>query len=183
MAKNSAFIVEGFSFDDEDLLNEARKEAEGVRYMKARVDLQYPERVLQIYRRMIEQEMFQTEVGYAYLRELQDYLYTMPQIPNDEILPIPVHTTVKVSDASGTTESLRTEIKKSRRAFRWSAVINCVAAAVIVVMFAIAMSSSSPTVLNYENKLQNKYAVWEQQLREREAAVSQKERLLYGEDD
>ena len=104
--------------------------------MKARVDLQYPDRVLQIYRRMIEQEMFQTEVGYAYLRELQDYLYTMPQIPNDEILPIPVHTTVKVSDASGTTESLRTEIKNIRRALRWSVVINCVAAAVIVVMFA-----------------------------------------------
>lgn len=183
MAKNSTFVVEGFTFDDEDLSKEAKKEAEGVRYMKARVNLQYPDRVLQIYRRMVEQKMFQTEVGYAYLRELQDYLYTMPQIPNDEVPPIPVRATVKVSDVSRTTEALRMEIKKSRRAFHWSVVLNCVAAAVIVIMFAIAMSSSSPTVLNYENELQNKYAAWEQQLREREAAVSQKERLLYGEDD
>ena len=53
----------------------------------------------------------------------------------------------------------------------------------LVVMVAIAMSSSTPTVLNYENKLQNKYAAWEQQLEEREAAVLQKERMLYGDDD
>ena len=183
MAKDSAFIVDGFSFDDEDLLKEAKKEAEGVRYMKGRVDLQYPDRVLQIYQRMIAQNMFQTQIGYAYLRELQDYLYTMPQVPNDEIVPIPVHKTVKVTDAAGTTEALREENRKCRCAFRWSVIINFFAAAVIFVMFAIAMSSSSPTVLNYENELQNKYAAWEQELSEREAAVSQKERMLYGDDD
>lgn len=183
MAKNNTFIVDGFSFNDEDLLKEAKKEAEGVRYMKARVDLQYPDRVLQIYRRMIEQNMFQTQVGYAYLRELQDYLCTMPQVSNEEIPPIPVRMKVKVSDASGTTEALREENRKSRRAFRWSVMINFFAAAVILVMFAIAMSSSSPTVLNYENELQNKYAAWEQELEAREAAVSQKERMLNGDDD
>ena len=72
MDNNNILVVDGFSFDDEDLFKEAKKEAEGVRYMKARVNLQYPDRVLQIYRRMIEQKMFQTQVGYAYLRELQD---------------------------------------------------------------------------------------------------------------
>ena len=183
MDNNNILVVDGFSFDDEYLFKEAKKEAEGVRYMKARVNLQYPDRVLQIYRRMIEQKMFQTQVGYAYLRELQDYLQTMPQVSNDAILPIPVCATVKVSDAAGTTETLREEVRKSRRAFRWSVVIHFFEAAVIVVMFAIAMSSSSPTVLNYENKLQNKYAAWEQQLEEREAAVLQKERMLYGDDD
>lgn len=183
MEKNSTFIVDGFSFEDEDLYKEAKKEAEGVRYMKARVNLQYPDRVLQIYCRMVEQQMFQTEIGYAYLRELQDYLYTMPQISNDDVPPVPVRATVKVSDASGTTEALREENRKSRNAFRWSVIINFLAAAVILVMFAIAMSSGSPTVLNYEKELQNKYSAWEQQLQEREAAVSQKERMLYGDDD
>lgn len=183
MEKNSAWVVDGFLFEDEDMLKEAKKEAEGVRYMKARVDLQYPDRVLQIYRRMIEQNMFQTQIGYAYLSELQDYLNTMPQISNDDVPPIPVHMTVRVSDASGTTEVLREENVKSRRAFRWSVVINFFAAAVILVMFAIAMSSSSPTVLNYENELQNKYASWEQELQEREAVLLEKERMLYGNDD
>lgn len=183
MAKNNAFTVDGFSFDNEDLYKEAKKEAEGVRYMKSRVNLQYPDRVLTIYQRMIAQRMFQTQIGYAYLHELQDYLYTMPQIPNDEIPPIPVRSTVKVADAAGTTEALREENKKSQRAFRWSVIINFFAAAVILVMFAIAMSSSSPTVLNYEKKIQNKYAAWEQELEERETAVLQKERMLYGDND
>lgn len=183
MGKINTLIVDGFSFEDEDLLKEAKKEAEGVRYMKARVNLQYPDRVLQIYQKMIAQNMFQTQVGYAYLRELQDYLHTMPQVSDEDVPPIPVRATVKVSDAAGTTEALREENRKSRRAFRWSVAVNFFAAAVILVMFAIAMSSSSPTVLNYENELQNKYAAWEQELSEREAAVSQKERLLNGDDD
>ena len=183
MKKQDTFIVNGFSFDDEDLFQEAKKEAEGVRYMKARVDLQYPDRVLQIYRRMIEQQMFQTQVGYAYLQELQEYLHTMPQVKDQEIPPIPVYSAVKVSDASGTTEALREELAGSRRACRWSVIINFFAVAVILVMFAIAASGSSPTVLNYENELQNKYAEWEQELREREASLLQKERMLYGDDD
>lgn len=183
MKKNSELIVDGFLFENEDLMKEAKKEAEGVRYMKARVDLQYPDRVLQIYQRMIAQEMFQTQIGYAYLRELQDYLYTMPQIANDDVPPIPVHMTVRVSDASGTAEVLREENSRSRKAFRWSLIINFMAAAVIFVMFAIAMSSSSTTVLNYESKLQDKYASWEQELQEREAVLAEKERMLNGNDD
>lgn len=176
-------VIDGFSFESEDVLGEAKKEMEGVRYMKARVDLQHPERVLQIYRKMIEQNMFQTAVGRAYLRELQDYLHTMPQVPDDQILPIPVADTVRVLDASGTNAMLREENAKSRRAFRWSVVINCVAAAVIVVMFAIAASSDSPTVLNYENKLVDKYSAWEQQLDERENAIREKEGAIYGDND
>jgi hypothetical protein len=146
--------------------------------MKSRVDLQYPDRVLRVYKRIIVQDMFQTQVGLAYLRELQDYLYTMPQVPNEEIPPIPVRREVQVLDAAGTAERLRKENKKSKKAFRWSLGINFLAAAMIVGMFFIAMSSSSPTVLNYENALIDKYSAWEQDLNEREQAVKEKERTL-----
>ncbi len=176
-------VVDGFLFESEDVLTEAKKEFEGVRYMKARMDLQHPEQVLQVYRRTVEQQMFQTAVGRAYLRELQDYLHTMPQVPNESIPPIPIGDTVHVQDAAGTTKALREENDKSRRAFRWSVMVNVVAAAVIVVMFAIAASSNSPTVLNYENKLIDKYSAWEQQLTERENAVREKESAIYGEND
>lgn len=183
MAKNSEFVVDGFYFVDGDLLKEAKKEADGVRYIKARIDLQQPDKVLQIYRRVIEQKTFQTQVGYAYLRELQDYLYTMPQVPNESVPPIPVQSNVKVMNASGTTEQLRSANQKSRRCLRWSVIINLIAAAVIAAMFAIAMSSSSPTVLNYEEELTDKYSSWEQELKEREAVILEKERSLNGYDD
>lgn len=180
---NRECVVDGFSFESEDVLAEAKKEQDGVRYMKAHMDLEHPEKVLQIYQKMIEQQMFQTAVGRAYLRELQDYLHTMPQIRNDQIPPIPVGDTIRVVDASGTTDALRKENEKSRKAFRWSVAINCIAAAVIVVMFAIAASSSSPTILNYENKLIDKYSEWEQQLDERENAIREKEGMIDGDND
>lgn len=182
MQKNEN-VVEGFSYRDPDLYRETKKEADGVRYMKSRVDFQYPQQVHQIYCRMIEQEMFQTQVGYAYLQELQDYLRTMPQIPNDEIPPIPVGAVVRVADASGTVEALRADREQLRHSLRRSVVLNVVAAAMIVVMFAIAFSSSSPTVLNYENRLIDKYSAWQQELEQRETVVQEKERvLLYGND-
>lgn len=43
-------------------------------------------------------------------------------------------------------------------------------------MFAIAMKSDSPNILNYETAVVNKYALWEQELSEREQAVREKER-------
>jgi hypothetical protein len=178
MARDSVYTVDGFYYEDEDLYKEAKKEAEGVRYMKSRIDLQYPERVLSVYKRMIEQDTFQTQVGYAYLRELQDYLYTMPQIRNEQIPAIPVRREVRVLDAAGTAQRLRKEKKQNSRAFHWSFAVNVLALAVIIVMFAIAMSSDSPTVLDYENKLIDKYSAWEEELTEREAAVKEKERTL-----
>ena len=184
MAKNGAHSVEGYYYEDEDLLEEARKEAEGVRYMKAKIDLQNPECVLQIYNRMIEQRAFQTQVGYSYLHELQDYLYTMPNIPNDQILSIPVWGTIRVTDASFTTEKLREENKSSRHALHVSIIGNVLAVLVIAAMFVIVLSSDRPTVLNYEKKLLDKYAVWEQELEERENAIREKERvLMYGDDN
>jgi hypothetical protein len=178
MARDSVYTVDGFYYEDEDLYKAAKKEAEGVRYMKSRIDMQQPEQVLDIYRRMITQDTFQTQVGYAYLRELQDYLYTMPQIRNEQIPAIPVRREVKVLDAAGTTKRLRSENKKSSRAFQISFAVNVLALVVIIAMFAIAMSSSSPTVLNYENELLDKYSAWEEELNEREAAVKEKERAL-----
>lgn len=183
MADRNERIVDGFYFDDDDILREAKKEAEGVRYMKARIDLEQPEKVLHIYRRMLQQKSFQTQVGYAYLRELQEYLRAMPQVGSDEIAPIEVFADLRVLDASGTTESLRKENRKAKQSLRRSVLLNLALFVVIGVIFGIALTSKSPTVLNYEKVLVNRYAEWEQDLKEREADILEKERALYGDDE
>ena len=131
----------------------------------------------------MEQKSFQTQVGYAYLRELQEYLRAMPQVANEDIAPIAVHADLKVLDASGTTESLRRENKKAKQSLRRSVFLNIALFVVIGVIFGIALTSNSPTVLNYEKELVNRYAAWEQQLKERENAILEKERALNGDDD
>lgn len=49
---------------------------------------------------------------------------------------------------------------------------------IIAAMFAISLTSGSTTILNYENKIINKYELWEQELQQREAAVLERERAL-----
>lgn len=49
---------------------------------------------------------------------------------------------------------------------------------IIAAMFGISLTSGSTTILNYENKIINKYELWEQELEEREAAVLEREQAL-----
>ncbi len=150
--------------------------------MKARIDLEQPDKVLHIYKRMLEQKSFQTQVGYAYMRELQEYLRAMPQIANEDIAPIRVYADLRVLDASGTTESLRKENGKAKQSLRRSVFLNIALFLVIGALFALMLTSSSPTVLNYEKELVNRYSAWEEELKERESAVLEKERALDGDD-
>ena len=48
----------------------------------------------------------------------------------------------------------------------------------VVAMFAITLTSKSPTIINYESRILDKYASWEQELTQREAEVSAKEAEL-----
>ena len=78
----NVIVVEGYSFTNENMAKQARTEAEGVRYVKARTDMSKPDQVFNVYHKLLQQRMFQTPVGYAYLKELQEYLKTIPGIRN-----------------------------------------------------------------------------------------------------
>ena len=57
-------------------------------------------------------------------------------------------------------------------------ILNILLILLVIAMFVITLTGNNPTILNYEQKLQNKYAGWEQELTERENAVREKEREL-----
>lgn len=57
--------------------------------------------------------------------------------------------------------------------------IACVTMLLIIIgMFAINATSQNPTILNYEEKIINKYASWEQQLDQREQELNEREQQL-----
>lgn len=64
---------------------------------------------------------------------------------------------------------------KYKSMFVTSFIFNIILAIIIIVMMAIAGSSGNPTILNYEEKLQDKYAAWEQDLKERERDIKRQE--------
>lgn len=171
-------VVGGYSFTDENMAKQARTEAEGVQYVKARTDMSKPDQVFNVYHKLLQQRMFQTPVGYEYLKELQEYLKTIPGIRNEDIRPIPVADNLVVRDTRGISERWSRRLEKEQNKLRMSVVANFAFVVSILLMFLITATSGQTSILNYEKKIQDKYAQWEQQLTQREKAIREEEQEL-----
>lgn len=68
------YNVEGFEFETKEQALQAKKEVEGVRYIKAQMQLDEPEVVRRLYQKLIAQNVFETPVGLSFLSELKQYL-------------------------------------------------------------------------------------------------------------
>lgn len=183
----NGMMVDGFRFENEAEAAQALKEVEGVKYIKAKVDMDNPEMVLNIYRKMVQQRLFETTVGFSYMKELQEYLQSMPFINKEEILPIPVsHQTLEESlkkARRGETRKQPVKVEKVtnpdyKRRYRMTRAISIILAICVVAMFVITATTNNTTILNYETELINKYEAWEQELNDREAALSEREQAL-----
>ncbi|MEE5990756.1 MAG: hypothetical protein V3G41_08765, partial [Lachnospiraceae bacterium] len=87
-----------------------------------------------------------------------------------------------VADAEKRLDRIRNARKRDAENFRKSKltrdIIIVFLAACILAMLVISGLSDTPSILNYENELQDKYADWETELNERESAVRAKEKEL-----
>lgn len=189
MSKNAEhlYVVEGFSFSSEHEAEQAKKELEGIKYVKGKLDMEQPERVLALYNKMVDEKLFVTAVGISYLADLREYLLTIPFVNNEEIHPI--YVTHPVVDEvikeqkqiqKEKVQEVKTAAKKAadaskdatvQRKLKMSFVLNIVLAICVILMFVISGTSGHPTILNYETVLINRYSAWEQELTEREAVI------------
>ena len=80
--EEQVYVVNGFAFYSELEAEQAKKEMEGIKYIKEKTNMSNPEMVLKIYNKMVREKMFVTSVGYAYLFDLQEYLLSIPFIKN-----------------------------------------------------------------------------------------------------
>lgn len=182
----------GFAFPNETMMEKALKEAEGIRYVKNSADLTEPQVVYKVYCQMVEQKLFETPVGYAFLYELQDYLWTNPSICNEDIPAIPVivretapmRPRIPVKQDQPQNEQKpkiqvvrKTEVKHLDYKIKFQATRTfCIVLFLIVVgMFAVTATSGNINILNYENALIEKYENWETKLKEREEKLKERE--------
>lgn len=181
-------VVGGFSFENGSEAEQAAKEAEGVKYIKTKTNMDDPEAVLKIYNRIIQQNMFETAVGFSYLYDLREYLLSIPFIRKEDVLPIRVVHPALMRDLRSV---LRTNVKDSikkekevsvngdyKQKFHIMRIIAVILAVCVAGMLLITLTVGHPNILNYENKLIDKYEVWEQELNEREAVLKEKEKQL-----
>ena len=183
-------VIDGFVFTQEIAAKKARKEAEGIQYVKSKVDMENPQMVLQMYHKLLKEQVFETPVGLAYMKELQNYLAENPALQGAKIEPIVL---IKTSEGGmGQEESIEwyaknlEEIKQKERVanFRkrraeekveqmkkrlWASLLFCLFLFIVAAgMVVITMMDNHPNILNYENKLIQKYETWEKDLEQRE---------------
>ena len=190
----------GFVFRTKKEAELAQREIEGTKYLRQKLDMENPNAVFSIYQNLIEQDLFETPVGYCFLKELRDYLLMIPAITNEEVLAIPIrYPQTEEEEKKQKKEQKKEEQRKERQREKEKAknkkeqkkegknykgrcqffmVTSLILLISVVSMLLLAATSDNVNILNYENKLIDKYSSWEQELEEREQAVKEQEQAL-----
>lgn len=180
----SGIAVGGFLFWDKKTAEQAEREAEGIRFIQEKIDKNEPRTVLEIYNQVVRQKMFVTAVGQAYLRDLQEYLRAVPEIAEEDILPIPAERMKKVTIQEHPKKQMpspksHVDVKAKnvdyKKKFHTAFILDIAFIVCIIFMFLINLTSNNVTILNYETKLIDKYEQWENELEEREQLLDERE--------
>lgn len=184
--ESKSYTVGGYTFKSKEAADEAKNELNAIKYVSSKTDTKDPKQVYLLYNKLLDKELFKTLIGMNYLKDLQQFLYMSNEIPNDRIRPIPINYELKeVLDGKreiAGNKSLIRKLEKERDRYKdkyiKSVIINIVLVAVIIVMIAISMTSSNPNIIDYERKLQDKYATWQEQLEQQEESLKAREAEL-----
>ena len=234
-------VVDGFLFMDEKAAQKARQEEDSIRYVKDRLDMSNPRMVQEMYHKLLAERVFETPVGLLYLKDLQDYLVSAPEMAGEQIEAIPLLAAnvpqpagqakagqatapqpagqakagqatapqpagqVKAGQALTPPAAARQQetlewyaekleesrqqerlseyrrrraeerAKDSRKRLRLCLLFALFMGLVTVGVGAVTMTDQNPNIINYENKIIEKYQDWEADLENREEALKQKE--------
>ncbi|MGN1157641.1 MAG: hypothetical protein ACI4TK_15800 [Agathobacter sp.] len=187
--------VSGFLFEDEEMAAQAKREEEGVRFIKEKSSLKTQESVLKLYTTLLQQKLFVTPVGLRFLMELQGALIASG-MKKEDIPVLDVAAFVPDSKTEGKKSVKKSDSKRSfhpvqkinnrvekgsgyKQAFYVALFFAIVFGISVAGMFVIAEASSDNiTILNYEEKLIDKYEQWHNDLKEKEESLKKWENEL-----
>lgn len=181
MNDNSNYIVGGYCFGSAEDAEIARQEEKKIEYLEQHMDYGKTESTFLVYQKAIESRVFQTPIGWEYLKKLQKKMKEQGKA-EEEIPPVALYTVFahRVGDEIKVPAPRIAEKKKDtlKSKFVISVLVNVFLTVAVGGMFLIAMTSDNPNILNYEKTIVNKYAAWEQELSERENELREREAEL-----
>ncbi|MBR6238350.1 MAG: hypothetical protein IKQ83_04820 [Lachnospiraceae bacterium] len=175
--------VNGFQFGSKEDVELAEQELSTVKYIEGRIQNRGSDTIMSVYKGAIERKMFRTPVGYAYMHDLQKKMAAMG-VRREDIPGVPLYQIYNNNLSEEVTQRRTITIPKRKkksaiiRMNRTLIMVNIILILLIIALFVINIKGSTPTVLNYKYAIENEYASWEQELKERENAVREKEREL-----
>ena len=179
--KEEELIVGGYRFGTVADAETARMEEKKIANLEKHLDYRRPLDVLLVYNKAIDNRVFLTPVGMAYLQKMQAQLAKCG-VPQEKIKPIPLYATFsnKTENNSSIRNSIASRGQKVefKGRFITSVWINVLLSLALGVLVYLSFQSDVPTIFNYRTAVVNKYSEWEQELTERERAVREAEREL-----
>lgn len=193
--------VSGFLFEDEEIAAQARREEEGVRFIKEKSSLKSTEAVLKLYTTILQQNLFQTPVGLRFLMELQGMLLNSgmnkEEIPTLDVASFVAAPQVEDKKFSAKkreprqklhpVKNLNSKVESSggyKQAFYVALFFAIVFGLSVIGMFVIAeVSSNNVNIINYEEKLIDKYEQWHNDLKDKEEQLKDWEKELNKRED
>lgn len=173
------WIVNGYEFATREDYDKAKKEAESIVYIKAHTNMKDKQQILKIYNKASENKMFHTVIGYDFMHQLYLYLIKNEVMGKQYIKTIPVDKTASqrelpedVEAANKLAEQYRVLYQDSKDKGKLQKIIICFLGGLILLMMVMVY-------FNYrtydEDAVLDKYSAWEEELKERENAVTEKE--------
>ncbi|MBQ6589562.1 MAG: hypothetical protein IJI01_12915 [Butyrivibrio sp.] len=176
------FIVEGFQFTSEADTQKATMDASKIRLLQSRVKSSKPTDIKAVYEKSIENKIFKTPIGWCYLIGLRIRLIESGYSEED-IIPIPVGVSFSRHSAIESL-SVKQRIKPEKKGKKvdftkiLSIICNIVLVILVILLFVIAATAENDNIINYKSNVTNRYASWEQDLKEREKKVRIAEKRL-----
>lgn len=181
MADKTDYYAEGYQFASLEDARQAQVEQKKAAYFASRLEGKSSQNMLAVYDKILDEKIFVTPVGWAYIMQLQAELRAAG-VPEESIRPVPLYVTFTHGDAEDVRATQRImptrKPDRSNHKFKISLLLNIVLVVMVLAMFLIALKSDNPNILNYRKAVLNEYAGWEQELTEREERIRQKEAEL-----
>ena len=178
-------VVNGYSFETQEEYEKALEEKKSIERLMKKVNLNKGELLVALYSGLITQNKLSTVIGLEYLCRLRDLIINKKYAKASDLPPIQTGNFkperavgYKLADAKQKLQEEKQQTLKYKEKIQTLFIVNIALVIVIGVMMYIATTSNNVNIINYEQKLVDKYAGWETQLTEREQRVREAEKRL-----
>ena len=190
------YNIGGYIFNDEESAKKAAKELKTVEYILGQIKEADEKTVLQIYKKLLNQRLFSTEIGLGFLSQLRQNLIASGLFAEDEVEDVYTigeqelkeesdnqgddsseKENNRVTSKSGNSPELK-QIRKLKIINSVLIVISLTLLLCVIGMFYVSSTINSPTILNYEETITDQYSTWKQELDEKEAELKAREKAL-----
>ncbi|WP_022759872.1 hypothetical protein [Butyrivibrio sp. AD3002] len=182
-------VVDGYEFLSAEDVKKAELDKQKIEIIGKKVHSTKVSDLEAVYEKAITNKIFSTPIGWYYLAKLRDKLIGAG-VKEEDLIPIPINlkiTKVDLKDEYHPRQYITPPPPKKKKNVKAVAfvmgVMNLILLAMVITMFFIALSAESDNIINYKQNVTNRYAEWEDSLKEREKAVRIKERDLKIQDD